>query len=116
LINRDSIRKRQRQRLLAGIWALGFVSLFMDIASEMIHALLPVFLVTVPGASTLTVGAIEGIGEATAAVTKLFSGWLRDRLGQRKLLTVIGYGLGAVSKPLFALAPAASWVLLVRFT
>lgn len=102
--------------LPAGIWALGLVSLFMDISSEMIHALLPVFLVTVLGASTLTVGAIEGIGEATAAVTKLFSGWLSDRLGQRKLLTVIGYGLGALSKPLFALSPTPAWVLAARFT
>jgi MFS family permease len=102
--------------LPAGIWALGFVSLFMDISSEMIHALLPVFLVTVLGASTLTVGAIEGIGEATAAVTKLFSGWLSDRLGQRKLLTVIGYGLGALSKPLFALALSPAGVLVARVT
>lgn len=80
-----SARSGDQARLPAGIWALGFVSLFMDISSEMIHALLPVFLVTVLGASTLTVGVIEGIGEATAAVTKLFSGWLSDRLDQRKL-------------------------------
>ncbi|MDA3922911.1 MAG: MFS transporter [Salinisphaera sp.] len=109
-------KHKDRAPLPAGIWALGFVSLFMDISSEMIHALLPVFLVTVLGASTLTVGAIEGIGEATAAVSKLFSGWLSDRLGHRKMLTIVGYGLGALSKPLFALAPAASWVLLARFT
>jgi sugar phosphate permease len=91
------------------IWALGFVSLFMDISSEMIHSLLPVFLITVLGASAVTVGLIEGIGEATASVSKLFSGWLSDRLGKRKALTVIGYSLGALSKPLFAVAPNASW-------
>jgi MFS family permease len=103
-------------RLPRSIWALGFVSLFMDISSEMIHALLPVFLVTVLGASTVTVGLIEGIGEATASISKLFSGWLSDRIGARKLLTVLGYGLGAASKPLFALAPTANWVLFARFS
>lgn len=90
--------------------------MFMDISSEMIHSLLPVFLVTVLGASTVTVGLIEGVGEATASITKLFSGWLSDRWGKRKALTVIGYGLGTLSKPLFALAPAASWVLAARFS
>jgi len=99
-----------------GIWALGLVSMFMDISSEMIHSLLPVFLVTVLGASAVTVGIIEGIGEATASISKLFSGWLSDRLGKRKALTVIGYGLGALSKPLFALAPTPSWVLVARFS
>ncbi len=105
-----------RQKLPRSIWALGFVSLFMDISSEMIHALLPVFLVTVLGASTVTVGIIEGIGEATASISKLFSGWLSDRLGARKALTVIGYGLGALSKPLFAVAPTATWILFARFS
>lgn len=100
----------------SGIWALGLVSLFMDVSSEMIHAVLPVFLVTVLGASTVTVGLIEGVGEAAASISKLFSGWLSDRLGKRKLLTVIGYGLGAFSKPLFALAPSAAWVLFARFS
>jgi MFS family permease len=99
-----------------GIWALGLVSMFMDISSEMIHSLLPVFLVTILGASAVTVGLIEGIGEATASISKLFSGWLSDRLGKRKALTVIGYGLGALSKPLFALAPTPSWVLVARFS
>ncbi len=103
-------------RLPGSIWALGFVSMFMDISSEMVHALLPVFLVTVLGASTVTVGIIEGVGEATASISKLFSGWLSDRLGKRKLLTIIGYGLGALSKPLFAVAPTASWVLFARFS
>ena len=98
------------------IWALGFVSMFMDISSEMIHSLLPVFLVSVLGASTVTVGLIEGIGEATASVSKLLSGWLSDRLGKRKALAIVGYGLGALSKPLFALALTPMWVLVARFT
>jgi len=100
----------------AGVWALGFVSMFMDISSEMIHSLLPVFLVTVLGASTELVGLIEGVGEATASISKLFSGWLSDHLGKRKTLTLLGYGLGALSKPLFALAPSANWVLAARFS
>ncbi len=99
-----------------GVWALGFVSLFMDISSEMIHGLLPVFLVSVLGASTEMVGLIEGVGEATASISKLFSGWLSDKLGKRKALTIVGYGLGALSKPLFALAPTASVVLAARFS
>ena len=103
-------------RLPRSIWALGFVSLFMDISSEMVHSLLPVFHVSVLGASAVTVGLIEGIGEATASISKLFSGWLSDRLGKRKALTVIGYSLGALSKPLFAVAPNASWVLFARFS
>src|SRR5215469_10264573 len=103
-------------RMPGGIWALGFVSLFMDISSEMIHGLLPVFLTSVLGASTEMVGLIEGVGEATASISKLFSGWLSDKLGKRKALAVFGYGLGALSKPLFALAPTASLVLAARFS
>jgi MFS family permease len=99
-----------------GVWALGIVSLFMDISSEMIHGLLPVFLVTVLGASTGMVGLIEGVGEATASISKLFSGWLSDKLGKRKALTVIGYGLAALSKPLFALATTPSYVLVARLS
>lgn len=99
-----------------GVWALGFVSLFMDISSEMIHGLLPVFLVTALGASVETVGAIEGIGEATASISKLFSGWFSDKIGKRKVLAIIGYGLGALSKPLFAIAPSAPVVLGARFS
>jgi len=103
-------------RLPAGIWALGLVSMFMDISSEMVHGLLPVFLTSVLGASTEMVGLIEGVGEATASISKLFSGWVSDKLGKRKALAVIGYGLGAVSKPLFALAPTSSLVLAARFS
>jgi len=98
-----------------GVWALGFVSLFMDVSSEMIHALLPLFLVTTLGASTLTVGLLEGVAEATANVTKVFSGTLSDALGRRKGLVALGYGLAAVTKPLFALAPSVGWVWTARF-
>jgi MFS family permease len=87
-----------------GVWALGFVSMFMDISSEMIHALLPLYLVGVLGTSTLTVGFIEGIAEATALITRIFSGALSDWLGRRKLLAAIGYGLAAFTKPVFPLA------------
>ncbi len=99
-----------------GVWSLGFVSLFMDVSSEMIHGLLPVFLVSVLGASTTMVGLIEGVGEATASFVKLPSGWLSDRVGTRKWLAVLGYGLGALSKPLFALAPTTAWVLAARIS
>lgn len=95
---------KSRARLPPGVWALGFVSMFMDISSEMVNALLPVYLVTVLGASTLTVGFIEGIAEATANITKIFSGALSDWLGKRKLLTALGYGLAAVTKPIFPLS------------
>ena len=103
-----------RTRLPRAIWALGLVSLFMDVSSEMIHALLPVFLVSSLGASMIVVGAIEGLGEAVAATVKLFSGWLSDRLRHRKILVLAGYTLGALSKPLFALAPNAALVLGAR--
>jgi MFS family permease len=97
------------------VWALGLVSLFMDSSSELIHALLPLYLVGVLGASTLTVGIIEGIAEATAAVTKVFSGVLSDWLGERKWLAALGYALAAASKPIFPLAPDIGWVTAARF-
>jgi MFS family permease len=89
--------------------------MLMDISSEMIHALLPIYLVTVLGASTLTVGFIEGIAEATAMITKIFSGALSDWLGKRKALTAFGYGLAAVTKPIFPLATTVGWVVVARF-
>jgi MFS family permease len=101
-------------RLPAGIWALGFVSLLMDVSSEMIHSLLPVFLVSGLGASMLAVGLIEGAAEATALAMKVFSGVWSDWLGRRKPLAVLGYGLGAASKPLFALATTTGMVLGAR--
>ena len=97
------------------VWALGFVSLLMDVSSELIHSLLPIFLVTVMGASTVVVGLIEGIAEATAAIAKVFSGALSDRIGKRKLLVGIGYGLAAITKPVFPLASTAWEVLAARF-
>lgn len=101
-------------RLPAGIWALGFVSLLMDISSEMIHSLLPVFMVTVLGTSVWAVGLIEGLAEATALIVKVFSGVLSDYWGKRKPLALLGYGLGAASKPLFALASTTGLVLTAR--
>lgn len=98
------------------VWALGFVSLFMDVSSEMVHALLPLFLTGTLGASVLVVGAIEGIGEAAASIVKVFSGYVSDRIGRRKPLILLGYALGALSKPLFAIAGAPAVVLAARFT
>ena len=103
-----------KQALPRGVIALGFVSMFMDISSESVHALLPLFLVGTLGASTFIVGLIEGLGEATAQISKLFSGVLSDRTGKRKPLAVLGYGLSAVTKPLFALAGGAGAVLTAR--
>jgi MFS family permease len=98
-----------------GVWALGIVSMLMDISSEMIHALLPLYLVTVLGASMLTVGTIEGVAEALAMITKIFSGALSDYLGKRKLLAATGYGLAAFTKPVFPLAPTIGWLVAARF-
>ncbi|MCG6968488.1 MAG: MFS transporter [Gammaproteobacteria bacterium] len=107
-------RQQRHETIPRGVWALGFVSLFMDISSEMIHGLLPVFLVSVLGASALTVGIIEGIGESLALIVRLFSGVLSDYLKSRKPLVLAGYLLGTLSKPLFALASSAAIVLTAR--
>jgi MFS family permease len=101
--------------LPGGIWALGFVSMFMDISSELIHSLLPVFMSTVLGVSMTTIGLIEGVAEATAAISKIFSGAISDYLGKRKLLAGIGYGLAALTKPIFPLANTIGWVFAARF-
>ena len=98
----------------AGVWVLGCVSLLMDVSSEMIHSLLPMFMVTVLGTSALTVGLIEGAAEATALIVKVFSGVLSDYLGKRKGLAVVGYALGALTKPLFALAQTTGVVVTAR--
>ncbi|MGE3311319.1 MAG: MFS transporter [Limisphaerales bacterium] len=114
--SRFSVRALNSFRTLpASIWVLGFVSMFMDISSEMIHSLLPVYLVSVLGVSVTTVGVIEGIAEATAAITKVFSGAISDHFGSRKLLAVLGYGLAAITKPIFPLANSISWVVAARF-
>ena len=96
------------------VWTLGFVSLFMDLSSEMIHALLPVFLVSVLGASPALLGFIEGLSEGAVSITKVFSGWLSDRLAARKWLAVAGYGLAALTKPIFPFAQTPVEVLAAR--
>lgn len=105
---------RVSHRIPRGVWVLGFVSMLMDVSSEMIHSLLPLFMVTVLGASALAVGVIEGLAESTALIVRVFSGVLSDYLGRRKWLAVFGYGLGALTKPLFAVAASASMVLTAR--
>ncbi len=105
---------QKREKIPAGVWAIGFVSLFMDASSELIHALLPALYLSL-GVSMATVGIIEGIAEATAAITKVFSGALSDWLGKRKLLAVIGYGLAALTKPLFPLANSVGMIFAARF-
>ncbi|MBK9027882.1 MAG: MFS transporter [Propionivibrio sp.] len=101
-------------RIPAGVWVLGFVSLLMDVSSEMIHSLLPMFMVTTLGASALMVGLIEGLAESTALIVKVFSGALSDYLGKRKGLAVFGYALGTLTKPLFAVAASTGVVLTAR--
>ncbi|MBC7416266.1 MAG: MFS transporter [Herminiimonas sp.] len=102
-------------RIPPTVWVLGLVSMLMDISSEMIHSLLPIFMVTVLGASATMVGVIEGVAEATALIAKVFSGVLSDHVGKRKWLAVTGYAMGAATKPLFALAPAIGWIFTARF-
>ncbi len=106
---KDTMRK-----IPPGIWVLGLVSMLMDISSEMIHSLLPVFMVTVLGTSALTVGIIEGLAESTALMVKVFSGVMSDYLGKRKGLAVLGYALGAMTKPLFALASGTGLIITAR--
>lgn len=113
--DRPKLELATLRRLPRGIWALGLVSLWMDVSSEMIHALLPVYLVSAMGASMVAVGFIEGLAEATAAITKVFSGALSDWLGKRKVLAVAGYGLAALTKPVFPLAPTIGWLVGARF-
>ncbi|NYT84624.1 MFS transporter [Pollutimonas harenae] len=109
-----SVQDRRPLKIPTGVWVLGFVSMLMDISSEMVHSLLPLFMVTTLGASAFVVGLIEGLAESTALIVKVFSGVLSDYLGKRKWLAVLGYGLGALTKPLFAIAPGAGLVLTAR--
>lgn len=102
------------RQIPGGIWVLGFVSMLMDISSEMIHSLLPMFMVTVLGTSAFTVGVIEGLAESTALIVKVFSGALSDYLGKRKGLALLGYGLGALTKPLFAIASGTGLIITAR--
>ncbi|HHN8544872.1 MFS transporter [Citrobacter cronae] len=101
-------------RIPKGVWVLGGVSLLMDVSSEMIHSLLPLFMATTLGASVIIIGLIEGLAEATALIIKVFSGVLSDYLGKRKGLAMLGYGLGALSKPMFAMAGSSGMVLSAR--
>lgn len=109
------IGKGALTKIPGGVWVLGFVSLLMDVSSEMIHSLLPLFMVTVLGSNALTVGVIEGIAESTALLVKVFSGALSDYLGKRKGLALLGYAMGALTKPMFALASGMGMVLAARF-
>lgn len=109
-----TITKNTLGQIPAGVWVLGFVSLLMDISSEMIHSLLPLFMVTTLGASVLAVGLLEGLAESTAMIVKMFSGTLSDYLGKRKGLALFGYALGALTKPLFAMAPTIGIVFTAR--
>ena len=108
-------RADARPRLPANIWVLGFVSLFMDLSSEIYHALLPAFVTIVLGLPATALGAIDGIGEATANIAKLFSGRLSDRSMKRKPWVMAGYGLAALSKPLFPLAGGGLALMIARF-
>ena len=108
-IARGTLRQMPR-----GVWVLGFVSLLMDISSEMIHSLLPLFMVTTLGSSVFAVGLLEGLAESMALIVKVFSGTLSDYIGRRKGLALVGYALGAVSKPLFALSATFGWVVTAR--
>lgn len=110
-----SSNRYKNGKLPRSILMLGLVSLFMDTSSELIHSLLPVFMASVLGASMTTIGIIEGVAEATVAVTKVFSGAMSDYLGKRKVLAIIGYGLAALSKPVFPLAQTIGWVFTARF-
>lgn len=101
-------------RIPKGVWVLGGVSLLMDVSSEMIHSLLPLFMATTLGVSVVLIGLIEGLAEATALILKVFSGVVSDYIGKRKGLALLGYGLGALSKPLFAIAPGAGMVFGAR--
>ena len=103
------------RKLPRGIWVLGFVSMFMDISSELVHSLLPIFMVTVLGASMVTIGIVEGVAEGAAAISKVFSGAISDYFGKRKILAVAGYALSAMTKPIFPLATTIGWVFGARF-
>ena len=106
--------KPTTSRIPTGIWVLGFVSMLMDISSEMIHSLLPMFLAGTLGMSMLSIGIIEGLAESTALIVKVFSGALSDWLGKRKTLALVGYAMGAFTKPLFAMASGVVAVVTAR--
>ncbi len=104
-----------RRRLPRNVWVVTATSFLMDISSEMIMNLLPLFLFNVLGVRTAAIGAIEGVAESTASLLKMFSGWLSDKLGKRKKLAVIGYAVSTVVKPFLYLVTTWGGVLAVRF-
>ena len=110
-----SSHRAPAQRIPRTVWALGLVSLLMDTSSEIVHALLPLFMTVQLGLSVAMLGLIDGVAEATASITKLFSGYISDRLGRRKPLILIGYGLAAITKPVFAVAGSAGLIFGARF-
>ena len=110
----NEAQERKGLKVPRTVWALGFVSLLMDISSEMIHALLPLFMAGPLGASAVLIGLVEGAGEGAALITKVFSGAAADRFGHRKLLVFLGYALGVLSKPVFALADSVALVFAAR--
>src|SRR5436305_6007148 len=114
-LSRDDARMPSRPPLPRNVWVLGFVSLFMDLSSEIYHALLPAFITMVLGLPVTALGAIDGVAEATSNFAKLFSGRLSDRRLRRKPWVMAGYGLAALSKPLFPLAASAPAVMAARF-
>jgi MFS family permease len=114
LVSTQPVPHHSPGRIPSGVWALGFVSLLMDVSSEMIHSLLPMFMVTTLGTGMIAVGIVEGLAESLALVVKVFSGTLSDYLGKRKPLALFGYALGALTKPLFAIASGLGLVLTAR--
>jgi MFS family permease len=114
-VDNPAMKPRTTPSIPAGVWVLGFVSMLMDISSEMIHSLLPLFLVGTLGVSVLAVGIIEGLAESTALISKVFSGALSDYLGRRKGLALLGYAMGALTKPVFAMASGVCMVVAARF-
>ena len=107
--------RKNLEKVPQTVWLLGFVSMFMDISSEMIHSLLPIFLISVLNSSAIAVGLIEGVAEAVALISKTFSGILSDWFGKRKVLIFSGYALGTLTKPIFALATGVNLVFAARF-
>src|SRR5512141_294633 len=112
----DSAKRSAIRALPRNVWAVGLTSFFMDVSSEMVINILPLFLANVLGVQTNIIGLIEGLAEATASILKLFSGWLSDKMGGRKWLAVAGYGLSALSKPFFYFADSWAVIAAVRWS
>lgn len=109
-VSKATVERAKIKDLPRNVWAVGFTSFFMDISSEMVLNIVPLFLSNVLGVQTSIIGLIDGIAEAIASILKLFSGWISDKIGERKWLAVAGYTLSAISKPFFYIA--SSWELI----